>query len=283
MILTPIATGGFSKVHHYVDGHGNRFCCKVTPKKHRKQFINEMDILTSFPPNIRFPHVYDHFENNDNSFMVMSLFRGTKVNTLDKYTENTLRSILRGIARCLILCHENEVIHLDVKPQNLMMSDMSETALTKMIDFGNSVRGTRVELKSRIGTLEYMSPEHLTFPYRVTPKSDVWAMGVIMFLMGSGQMPFNTENDYINDVVDNIKEKEPNYNWIDSPELRELVRWMLVKNPEDRPNAVDVLNHPYLKGDIWDRYEGKLYPDERIENFKRPKNTFVYFGQGLTL
>jgi hypothetical protein len=56
-----------------------------------------------------------------------------------------------------------------------------------------------------------------------------------------------------------------------------------MKNPEDRPNAVDVLNHPYLKGDIWDRYEGKLYPDERIENFKRPKNTFVYFGQGLTL
>ena len=283
MILTPIATGGFSKVHHYVDGYGNRFCCKVTPKKHRKQFINEMEILTSFPPNIRFPKVYDHFENNDNSFMVMSLFRGTKVNNLDKYTENTLRSILRGIARCLILCHENEVIHLDVKPQNLMMSDMSETALTKMIDFGNSVRGTCVELKSRIGTLEYMSPEHLTFPYRVTPKSDVWAMGVIMFLMGSGQMPFNSENDYINDVIDNIKEKEPDYNWIDSPELKELVKWMLMKNPEDRPNAVDVLNHPYLKGDIWDRYEGKLYPDERIENFKRPKNTFVYFGQGLTL
>ena len=112
-----------------------------------------MEILTSFPPNIRFPKVYDHFENNDNSFMVMSLFRGTKVNNLDKYTENTLRSILRGIARCLILCHENEVIHLDVKPQNLMMSDVSETALTKMIDFGNSVRGTCVELKSRIGTL----------------------------------------------------------------------------------------------------------------------------------
>ena len=96
-------------------------------------------------------------------------------------------------------------------------------------------------------------------------------------------MPFNSENDYINDVVDNIKEKEPDYNWIDSPELKELVKWMLMKNPEDRPNAVDVLNHPYLKGDIWDRYEGKLYPDERIENFKRPKNTFVYFGQGLAL
>ena len=283
MILTPIAAGGFSRVHHYVDGHGNRFCCKVTPKKHHKVFLNELDILKSFPPNIRFPKVYDHFESKESSYMVMSLFRGTKVNDLEKYTDNTLRSILRGIARCLILCHENEVIHLDVKPQNLMMSDMSETALTKMIDFGNSVRGTRVELKSRVGTLEYMSPEHLTFPYRVTPKSDVWAMGVIMFLMGSGQMPFSSGDNRITEVIDNITLSEPNYRWIDSPELRELVKWMLMKNPEDRPNAVDILNHPYLKGDIWDRYQGELYPDERIENFKKPENTFVYFGQGLTL
>jgi len=283
MILTPIAAGGFSKVHHYVDGHGNRFCCKVTPKKHHKVFLNELDILNSFPPNIRFPKVYDHFESKESSYMVMSLFRGTKVNDLEKYTDNTLRSILRGIARCLILCHENEVIHLDVKPQNLMMSDMSETALTKMIDFGNSVRGTRVELKSRVGTLEYMSPEHLTFPYRVTPKSDVWAMGVIMFLMGSGQMPFSSGDNRITEVIDNITLSEPSYQWIDSPELRELVKWMLMKNPEDRPNAVDILNHPYLKGDIWDRYQGELYPDERIENFKKPENTFVYFGQGLAL
>jgi serine/threonine protein kinase len=117
----------------------------------------------------------------------------------------------------------------------------------------------------------------------VTPKSDVWAMGVIMFLMGSGQMPFSSGDNRITEVIDNITLSEPNYQWIDSPELRELVKWMLMKNPEDRPNAVDILNHPYLKGDIWDRYQGELYPDERIENFKKPENTFVYFGQGLTL
>jgi len=280
MILNPISRGGFSKVHHYIDGHGNRFCCKVTPQRNRKIFKNEIDILNSFPPNIRFPKIYDHYETRENCYMIMSLFRGTKVNNLERYTENTLKSIMRGISRCLVLCHENEVIHLDVKPQNLMMSDMSETALTKLIDFGNSVRGTRVELNNRVGTLEYMSPEHLTYPYRVTPKSDVWAMGVIMFLMGSGYMPFNDEEYKISEVIDNIKEMEPDYTLVENNELRELVRWMLNKNPEDRPMAVEILNHPYLKGDIWDRYQGELFPDERIEKFKR-SNTMVYLGKDV--
>lgn len=283
MILTPVGRGGFSKVHHYIDDHGNRFCCKVTPKKHRKQYLNELDILKSFPPNIRFPKIYDSFEDNDNGYMIMSLFRGTKVNEMDRYSDNTLRSIMRGISRCLALCHDNEVIHLDVKPENLMMSDMSETSLTKMIDFGNSVRGSKVYLRSKIGTLEYMSPEHLTYPYSVTPKSDIWSMGVIMFLMTTGQMPFNTKNDYISDVVDNIKYKNPDFELIESEELREIIKWMLDKTPEYRPNAIEVLNHRYLKGDIWDRFQGELYPDERIENFKKPKNTLVYITNHMHL
>ena len=276
MILSPIASGGFSRVHQYVDYHGNRFCCKVTPHKHRDIFINEMKILKSFPHNIRFPHVYDHFETNENSYMVMSLFRGTKIYNLEKYTESTLKSILRGISRCLILCKENDVIHLDIKPQNIMMSDMSETALTKLIDFGHSVRGKEVLLNKQIGTLEYMSPEHLTFPYRVSHKSDIWAMGVIMFHMGAGFMPFNDENDYITDVVGRIKNSEPDYDSIESDELRELVRLMLNKDPGERPDAGEILGHPYLKGDIWDRYKGELYPDEMIESYLRPGNTFFH-------
>ena len=273
MLNGTVGSGGFSRVCHYRDYHGNRFACKITPNIHRKVFMNEMEILKSFPPNIRFPTVYDHFETEKNSYMVMSLFRGSKIYNLEKYTDATLKSIARGITRCIALCEENEVIHLDIKPQNVMMSDASEMALTKLIDFGHSVRGTEVLVRNPVGTLQYMSPEHITYPYRVTSKSDIWAVGVIMYHLGTGFLPF--DDDYSTRLMDKIRDETPDFDLIECPDLREFVRGLLEKDPASRPSATDILKNPFLEGDIWNRYEGILYPDERIESYKRPGSHFI--------
>ena len=110
-------------------------------------------------------------------------------------TEKRAKQLSYQLATAISYLHSFGVIHRDLKPENILMSDNSEEATPHIIDFGLSViLGPNETSNNPFGTLSYVSPECLLkLPYRTHP--DCWSLGVITYLMCSGVLPFDSDDD----------------------------------------------------------------------------------------
>jgi NIMA (never in mitosis gene a)-related kinase len=139
--------------------------------------------------------------------------------------------------------HSRRVIHRDIKTQNVFLTG-SKTI--KVGDFGISkvLESTTQVAMTVVGTPYYMSPESCqSEPY--TSKSDVWALGIILFELCSLKQPFQADNllGLVFKIVQDNPEPIPDCY---SPELRELVAKLLCKNPANRPSTAEILKMPYV-------------------------------------
>lgn len=106
------------------------------------------------------------------------------------------------ILRALSFCHRKGIVHRDIKPENLLLDKSADDAIIKVIDFGTSqFTNGRASLKGRFGTLFYVAPEVLNNNYNF--KCDIWSAGVILYILLSGQTPFNGRNN--KEVLEKIR------------------------------------------------------------------------------
>ncbi|HTA93597.1 MAG TPA: serine/threonine-protein kinase, partial [Polyangiaceae bacterium] len=94
--------------------------------------------------------------------------------------------------------HEKGIIHRDLKPENLYIADERDgSSVLKIVDFGVSKQLTSRRMRSQtnptesVGSPQYMSPEQITTPSEVDPRTDIWSLGVVMFELLTGAVPFN--------------------------------------------------------------------------------------------
>ena len=149
---------------------------------------------------------------------------------------------------------DNLRTQLDLKLENFLFVNHSDSDIQlKMIDFGLSKHFSFDEVLSRaVGTPYTVAPEVILGSY--DERCDVWAIGVITYLLLSGNAPFggcNGSSDKLPIVRDNILgsryEFEPGYIWdYVSESAKDFIRTLLVTDPEDRPTAEECLNHPFL-------------------------------------
>jgi calcium-dependent protein kinase len=93
---------------------------------------------------------------------------------------------MKGILEAINHCHANNVVHRDIKPENIMINDEDEP---KLIDFGLSKNNSDMKKMATVaGTPFYMAPEVLNQNY--TSKADIWSLGVLLYTMVSGYLPF---------------------------------------------------------------------------------------------
>ena len=160
---------------------------------------NEIDIMKlCHHPNI--VRLLDHFENSDYIFIVMEFFSG---GDLDQYikknkgkiSEQKASKIMYQISNGVQYLHEFGIIHRDLKPGNIMLSDKTEKGVVKIMDFGLSkIVGPTEKLEDGFGTLSFVAPEVLLRnPYN--KQIDIWSLGVIMFYLISGGLPFDDKSD----------------------------------------------------------------------------------------
>jgi calcium-dependent protein kinase len=92
-------------------------------------------------------------------------------------------------------CHEHRIIHRDLKPENILIEEPKNKELSiKVIDFGASMfYDPKIPLTDKFGTVYYVAPEVLKGRY--SNKCDVWSIGVILFTLLCGTVPFDGEND----------------------------------------------------------------------------------------
>jgi serine/threonine protein kinase len=138
--------------------------------------------------------------------------------------ENELSGICQQIASAMAYCHYRKVTHRDLKLENVFLDSEKQV---RVGDFGFARRFTRMGQKFEpAGTLELYSPEH--FLGYMTPRTDLWSFGVLMFELYAGYLPFET-----NDIVRNKPHTWPE--GVGTPHIQALVESLLSYNPKHRP------------------------------------------------
>lgn len=214
-ILEKIGTGGMSDVYKAKDHKLNRF---VAVKVLKQEFSENANFVSKFRieaqaaaglmhPNI--VNVYDVGEENGIYYIVMELVEGI---TLKKYIEKKARlsvkeavSIAIQVSMGIEAAHNNHIIHRDIKPQNIIISKEGKVKVT---DFGIAKAATSNTITSNVmGSVHYTSPEQARGGYS-DEKSDIYSLGVTMFEMLTGRVPFNGETT-VAIAIKHIQEEMP--------------------------------------------------------------------------
>ena len=160
-------------------------------------------------------------------------------------SEGVLAQISYRICKGLEFIHHHHSIHRDIKPSNLLINHRGEV---KISDFGivRELEHTQAMASTFVGTLTYMSPERISGEsYRAN--SDVWSFGLSIMSVALGSYPLATKGGYWG-ILDSVKEgpvptlPEDEFSEI----FQHFIDQCLQKNPDDRPDVDELLDHPFL-------------------------------------
>jgi len=205
-IVDEIGTGGMGKVYKAVHPDlKTHVILKELSKPSRdfsQRFKREATIMTSLRHD-NIAYFNDYFSWEGNMYIVMEYIDGIPLSELiqkrNKIDPHIVLLIMHEVARGLEYAHGKGVLHRDLKPQNILISKRGEV---KIIDFGiasfreqaEESDATKLELTRTgmvMGTPAYMSPEHLSDMKKVTERSDIYSLGIIMYEMLTGERPYD--------------------------------------------------------------------------------------------
>ena len=267
--IKEITNGTYSKIYIVQNKTDLKsYCCKEILKNKvadLAKFKNEINILSKMDhPNII--RLYEIFEDDRYISLIMELCKGgelfTKINELaekdESFSEKEAVKIFKQLISAVSYCHAQGICHRDLKPENILFLTNSPDSPIKIIDFGLSkifgeikpiMKGNKVEkniMSLRVGTAYYMSPEVLQGNY--DNKCDIWACGVILYMMLCGYPPFDGDTE--NDILKAISRKKfsfPEEEWKTvSDDAKDLIKHMIC-DPDKRYNGEMILNHPWIE------------------------------------
>jgi len=240
---------------------------KVAIKIIKKESMNATDIeLVKGEIDImklcRHPNIVkllDHFENADYIFIIMEYLTGGDFEeflnkTNFKVQENRAAHLMYQLASGIRYLHGFGILHRDLKPENIMLSENTDKGIIKIMDFGLSkIMGPGEKVADGFGTLSFVAPEVLIRqPYN--KQIDIWSLGVILYYMLSGTLPFDDEDDneeVIAKMTVFTEVQFPADKWSKrSEEVIDLIRECLIKDPEKRLKIEDFFQHAWIKKNI---------------------------------
>jgi calcium-dependent protein kinase len=158
--------------------------------------------------------LYEIYEDNRYLYLIMEECSGgelfdrilDRINNKNLYTEKQACTIFKQMMSAICYCHSSKICHRDLKPENLLFLNTTEDAPLKVIDFGLSKIFGKEDHKmnTKVGTAYYVSPEVLAGDY--DEKCDIWSCGVILYILLTGDPPFNGVND--NEIYKKIQAKK---------------------------------------------------------------------------
>jgi serine/threonine protein kinase len=244
-IVTPLGEGGMAAVYKAYQFSVDRYVAlKVLPRHFADdpQFIQRFDQEAKVLAGLQHPHilpVHDYGHAESYAYIVMPLLAGGDLADLLSTRRCTLEEIGRIISQvgdALDYAHSQGIVHRDVKPSNILIDQrgnclLSDFGLAKLLEGNSSLTGSGY----MIGTPSYMSPEQ-GMGQTLDGRSDIYALGVILYEMVTGQVPYRAETPMAV-VFKHIQDPLPPPSKIDPsiPEaLERVILKSLAKKPEDR-------------------------------------------------
>ena len=219
---------------------------------------------------------HDFFEEDDYFFLVEELIEGgevfDRISEKHVYNEKEARDLIRILLYAVQYCHSKDIVHRDLKLENLLLASQLNDHEIKLADFGFAtfVKDDHHSLIQYCGTRGYIAPEIVEHTHYGKPV-DMWSVGVIAYCLLGGHPPFAAENDDIE--MEKIKncdyEFDQEHWWAVSDGAKDLIRHLLCHDPDDRFTVEQALQHEWVTCDeallIYRKLHGSL------ENMKKAK------------
>lgn len=251
-ILEKIGAGGMSDVYKAKDQVLGRF---VAVKVLKQEFTEDVNFVSKFHaeaqaaaglqhPNI--VNIYDVGSEEHMHFIVMEYVEGITLKTyIEKKGQLSYKeaiSIAIQVARGIEAAHNNDIVHRDIKPQNIMISNEGKVKVT---DFGIARAASSKTLHSDVmGSVHYSSPEQARNGF-VDGKSDIYSLGIVMYEMVTGRVPFDGDTT-VAIAIQHLQEEmvPPSTYATDLPvSLEKIILKCTQKNQDRRyPTMADLLN-----------------------------------------
>jgi CheY-like chemotaxis protein len=216
-------------------------------KKLNAKFEKESRILRKLADHDGIPKVREIIEVQNKCVLIQEFVAGkTLLDVIEReLEEKEAESIILQLIGIVAHAHKLDVIHRDIKPGNVMVRPDGKIAL---LDFGAAKELDEKEVSSTVtGSRPYMSPEQIMG--KSQKRSDVWALGVVMYVLYTGMFPFYHDVEKV--LMDMILELPPippsRYNEDIRPAVEHIILKCLEKNPENRYKNADDLRHAILE------------------------------------
>lgn len=251
-IIEKIGSGGMAVVYRGKDKKLDRY---VTIKVLREEFIGDEEFIERFRseacsaarlshPNI--VRVYDVGEEGKINYIVMEYIHGDTLKTAIRkkapFDSRSTINVAIQIASALSQAHKAHIVHRDIKPQNILVGT---DGVVKVTDFGiaRAARATTMTTTANAaGSVHYFSPEQARGGY-VDEKSDIYSLGITMFEMITGVLPFQGNNSvsialkHINEELPDIRQYNPNC----TPSLEGIIKKATMKKADERYASIDLM------------------------------------------
>ncbi|KAJ7307511.1 hypothetical protein JRQ81_009535 [Phrynocephalus forsythii] len=245
----PLGEGSFSLCRRCRQRQtGAEFAVKIISKRMEANTQREVAALQICEAHPNIVKLHDVHHDQYHTYLVMELLRGgelfDRIKKKQHFSESEASQIMRSLVSAVSFMHDAGVVHRDLKPENILYADESEGAPVKVIDFGFArLRPQNSQpMQTPCFTLQYAAPELLQ-DGGYDESCDLWSLGVILYTMLSGQVPFHSSQEgsaasHAADIMHKIKEGQFSLEgepWKNvSEEAKELVRGLLTVDPAKR-------------------------------------------------
>jgi len=235
---------------------GRKFALKrikksAVPARILQQLTAEVEVcLTLDHPNVvRLDDVYD--TNHEIALLTECLDGGelyTRLADARVFTEAQAKETTRQLLRAVGYLHSHDIVHRDLKLENIMYESKAPDSVLKIIDFGFAkVWDPSTLMQASCGSIAYVSPDVLR-GHGYTSKCDLWSLGVIVFMLLAGYPPFHGNDDTMRRgiVAADVDWNHPRRWGKVSQDAMDFVKALLVRDQTERLDAQAALKHPWL-------------------------------------
>ncbi|XP_036059804.1 myosin light chain kinase, smooth muscle isoform X2 [Onychomys torridus] len=275
-----LGSGKFGQVFRLVEKKTRKIWAgkffKAYSAKEKENIRQEISIMNCLH-HPKLVQCVDAFEEKANIVMVLEIVSGGELfeRIIDEDFELTERECIkymRQISEGVEYIHKQGIVHLDLKPENIMCVNKTGTRI-KLIDFGLARRLENAgSLKVLFGTPEFVAPEVINYE-PISYATDMWSIGVICYILVSGLSPFMGDND--NETLANVT--SATWDFDDeafdeiSDDAKDFISNLLKKDMKNRLDCTQCLQHPWLMKDTKNMEAKKLSKDRMKKYMARRK------------